>query len=81
MVHSPDRDTEFFDNVIGVLQRDTLTPILFILCLDYILRTSTDLIRENGFTLKKPEADDISQNNVTGTNYTDDLTLLLNRPA
>ena len=26
-VHSPDRDTDFFDIVTGVLQEDTLAPI------------------------------------------------------
>ena len=36
-----------------LLQGDTLAPYLFIICLDYILRTSKDLIKENGFTLKK----------------------------
>ena len=48
---SPDGDTEYFDIVAGVLQRDTLAPYLFIICLDYVLRTSIDKIRENGFEL------------------------------
>ena len=52
-VCSPDGDTDFFDMVAGVLQRDTLVPYLFIICLDYILQTLTDLMKENGFTLKK----------------------------
>ena len=38
-VRSPDGDTEYFDIVAGVLQRDTLAPYLFIICLDYVLRT------------------------------------------
>ena len=42
MVRSPDGDTDFFDIVAGVLQGDTLAPFLFILCLDYALRTSAD---------------------------------------
>ena len=33
--------------------RDTLAPYLFIICLDYMLRTSIDKIRENGFELTK----------------------------
>ena len=49
-VRSPDGDT---DIVAGVLQGDTLTPYLFIICLDYVLRTSIDKIRENGFELTK----------------------------
>ena len=50
-VRSPDGDTEYFDIVAGVLQGDTLAPYLFIICLDYVLRTSIDKIRENGFEL------------------------------
>ena len=52
-VHLLDGDTDFFDMVDGVLQEDTLDPNLFIICLDYILQTSIDLMKENGFTLKK----------------------------
>ena len=48
-VRSPNGDTEYFDTVAGVLQGDTLAPYLFIICLDYVLRTSIDKIRENGF--------------------------------
>ena len=33
-VRSPDGDTGFFDIIIGVLQGDTLTPLLFIIFLD-----------------------------------------------
>ena len=50
---SPDGNTDFFDIVAGVLQGDTLAPYLFIICLDYVLRMSSDLIKENGFMLKK----------------------------
>ena len=45
-VRSPDGDTEYFDIVAGVLQGDTLAPYLFIIYLDYVLRTSIDKIRE-----------------------------------
>ena len=41
-VCSPDGDTDYFDIVAGVLQGDTLAPYLFIICLDYALRTSID---------------------------------------
>ena len=53
IVHSPDGDTDFFDIVTGILQVDILAPYMFIICLVYIIRTSIDLIKENGFTLKK----------------------------
>ena len=52
-VRSPDGDTEYFDIIAGVLLVDTLAPYLFIICLDNVLRTSIDKIRENGFELTK----------------------------
>ena len=58
MVLSPNGDTDFFEIVAGVLQGDTLAPYLFVICLDDKLRTSIDLIKENGF---KQGADDIPQ--------------------
>ena len=42
----PNDDTDYFDIVPGVLQRDTLTSYLFIICLDYVLRTSTDIMKD-----------------------------------
>ena len=55
MVCSPDEngDIDFFDIGAGVLQEDTLAPYLFIICLDYILWMLIDLIKQNGFALKK----------------------------
>ena len=41
--------TETFDTTSGVLQGDALSPPLFILLVDYILRQS--LVDEDGFTL------------------------------
>ena len=47
-------ETGFFDIVASVLPGyTTLALYLFITCLDYVLRTSIDLIKENGFTLYK----------------------------
>ena len=37
-VRSPDGGTNYFDIVAGVLQRNTLAPYLFIICLDYVLK-------------------------------------------
>ena len=48
-VPSPDGGTDFFDIVAGVLQGDTFTPYLFVISLDYVLRTLIDLIKENDF--------------------------------
>ena len=44
LVRTPDGDTDCFDIVAGVLQGDTLALYLFIICLDYVLRTSIDKI-------------------------------------
>ena len=52
-VCSPDGDTDYFDIVAGVLQEDTLAPYLFIICLDYVLRASIDIMKDNGFKLAK----------------------------
>ena len=60
-VRSQDGDTDFVDIVAGVLQRDSSAIYLCIICLDYVLRASIDLMKENGFTLKNQEADDTSQ--------------------
>ena len=62
-VRSPDEDTEYFDIVAGVLQGDMLAPYLFIICLDYVLRTSIDKIRENGFELTKKKKQKVSCKN------------------
>ena len=52
-VRSLDRDTDYFDIIAGVLQGDTLAPYLFIICLDYMLRTSIDKIKEKRFRADK----------------------------
>ena len=52
-VGSPDGDTDYFDIVAGVLQGDTLTPYLFIICLLYVRRTSIDLRKEAEGTPQK----------------------------
>ena len=72
-VRSPDGDTEYFDIVAGVLQGDTLAPYLFIICLDYVLRTSIDKIRENGFELTKRRSKRYPAKTITDADYADDL--------
>ena len=79
-VRSPDEDTEYFDIVAGVLQGDTLTPYLFIICLDYVLRTSIDKIRENGFELTKKRSRKYPAKAITDADYADDIAILANTP-
>ena len=79
-VRSPNGDTDYFDIVAGVLQGDTLAPYLFIICLDYELRTSIDKIKENGFQLTK-ESRRYPAQTITDVDYTDDIALLANAPT
>ena len=80
-VHSPNGDTDYFDIGAGVLQGDTLAPYLFIICLDYMLRTSIDKIKENGFKLTKERSKSYPAQSITDTDYADDIALLANAPA
>ena len=79
-VRSPDGDTEYFDIVAGVLQGDTLAPYLFIICLDNVLRTSIDKIRENDFELTKKRSRRYPAKTITDTDDTDDRAILANTP-
>ena len=79
-VHSPDGDTDYFDIVAGVLQEDTLAPYLFIICLDYVLRTLIDKIKENGFELAKKRSRRYPAKTITDADYSGDIALLTNTP-
>ena len=79
-VRSPDGDTEYFDIVAGALQGDTLYPYLFIICLDYVLGTSIDKIRENRFELTKKRSRRYPAKTITDADYADDIAILANTP-
>ena len=79
-VRSPDGDTEYFDIVARVLQGDKLAPYLFIICLDYVLRTSIDKIRENDFELIKKRSRRYPAKTITDADYADDIAILANTP-
>ena len=78
-VRSPDGNTEYFDIVAGV-QGDALAPYIFIICLDYVLRTSIDKIRENGFELKMKRSRRYPAKTITDADYADDIALQANTP-
>ena len=80
-VHSPDGETDYFEIVAGVLQGDTLAPCLFIICLDYLLRTSIDKIKENSFKLTKKRSRRYIAKTITDADYADDIPLLANTPT
>ena len=55
------------------------TLYLFIICLDYVLRTSIDIkIRENGFELIKKRSRRYLAKTITDVDYADDIAILAN---
>ena len=80
-VRSLDGDTEYFDIVARVLQGETLAPYLFIIGLDYVLRTSIDKIKENSFELTKKRSRRYPVKTITDADYVDDIALLANTPT
>ena len=66
---------------LWVLQRDTLAPCLFIICQDYVLRTSIDKMKDNGFKLAKERGRRYPTQTITDADYADDIALLANTPA
>ena len=79
-VRSPDGDTEYFNIVAGELQGDTLASYLFIICLDYVLRTSIGKIKQNGFELTKKRNRRYLAKTITDADYADDIAILANTP-
>ena len=69
-VRSPNGDTEYFD----------IVAYLFIICLDYVLRTSINKIRENGFELTKKRSKRYPAKTITDADYADDIALMANTP-
>ena len=59
-----------------MLQGDALAPYLFIICLDYVLRTSIDKMKENSFKLTKERIRRYPARTITDADYTDDIALL-----
>ena len=80
-VRSLDGDTDYFNIVAGVLQGNTLAPYLFINCLDYVLRTSIDLMKENGFKFVKERTSRYPAQTIMDADSTNNTVLLANTPA
>ena len=55
-------------------------PVIYlvIICLDYVLRTSIDKIRENGLELTKKRSRRYSAKTITDADYADDIAILAN---
>ena len=78
-VRLPDGDT---DIVAGVLQGGhALAPYLFIICLNKVLRTLTDLMKENCLTLKKARSWRYPIGTIKNVDYGNDIALLTDTPA
>ena len=54
---------------------------MFIICLDYVLRTSIDQMKDNGIKLKKERNWRYPAQTITDADYADDIALLANTPA
>ena len=80
-VCSPDGDTDYFDIVAGGLLGDTIAQYLFIICLDYVFRTSIDLMKDNGFNLAKERSRRDPIQTIMDTDYANDIALRANTPA
>ena len=64
-----------------MLQGDTLAPYLFIICLDYVLRRSIVLMKENNFQLAKEKSRRYPAQTITDADYANDIALLAKSPA
>ena len=76
LVRSPEGDTSFFDITAGVLQGDTLAPLIFIICLDYVLRKAIDEKLDLGFTLIQRRSIRHPAKKISDADYADDIALL-----
>ena len=63
------------------MKETKFAPYLFIIYLDYVLRTSIDKIKENGFELTKKRSRRYTAKTITDADYTDDIAILANAPA
>ena len=71
MVDSRDGDRDF-DLDARVVQKDTLAPYMLTKCLEYILRSSIDPIKD-GSTLKKVQSRQYPAETITDADYADNL--------
>ena len=65
----------------GGLQGDTLATYQFIICEDYVLWTSVELMKENGFMSAKARSRKYPTRTITDSDYADDVALQSNTPT
>ena len=68
-------------NVPDVQQEVTLALYLFIICQDYTLGTSIDIMKDDSFNLAKEISRRYPAQTITDVDYTDDIELLANTRA
>ena len=76
MLRSPNGDTQLFEITTYILQCDTITPFLFIICLDYDIKSYIDCSSNICFTLKKKRSRRHSATYITDTNYIGDIAII-----
>ena len=76
IVCSPGGETDFFASHAGVLQDDTLAPFLFIIALDYAMRSGTEGYEDLGFTLTEKRSHRFPAVMITDTDFADDIALI-----
>ena len=74
VVVTPEGTTNEFTIDTGVLQGDPLAPFLFIICLDYALRSS--ISNTDGLTLKRRRSRRHPATVLSDLDYADDIALL-----
>ena len=77
-VRSPDGDRLHCSRCTA---RRHTNPYLLIIGLDYVIRTSIDKIKENGFKLSKERSRRYPAKTITDADYIDDIALLANTRA
>ena len=78
-VSSPDGDTDYFKIYAGVMQGDTLAPFLFVIVLDYAMRSAIHGREEElGFTLQPRKSRRIAAKSICDLDFADDIVLLSN---
>ena len=78
-VQSPDGD-RILRHYSRSTTRGHAGSVPIILCLDFVLRTSIDKIRENGFELTKKRSRRYPATTITDADYADDIAILANTP-
>ena len=76
VVLTPEGETDQFMIATGVLQGHPLAPFLFIICLDYALRTA--ISDSDGLILKRRRSRRYPAVTLAGLDYSDDIALLEN---